>query len=58
MAYYPAKKRYAKKALVNVTVQFNRNTEAELIEHVEKQPNKSGYIKGLIRADIAKAGEQ
>ena len=27
-------------------------SEADLIEQVEKQPNKQGYIKGLIRADM------
>lgn len=58
MVYYPANKRYAKKNLLGVTVQFNRKTEPELVEQIEKQPNKSGYIKGLIKADIEKAGEQ
>ena len=27
-------------------------SEADLIEQIERQPNKQGYIKGLIRADI------
>ena len=29
-------------------------SETYLIEHIEKQPNKQGYIKDLIRADIEK----
>lgn len=29
-------------------------SETDLIEQVEKQPNKQGYIKGLIRDDIEK----
>ena len=29
-------------------------SESDMIEHIEKQPNKQGYIKGLIRADIEK----
>lgn len=29
-------------------------SEADLIAQVEKQPNKQGYIKALIRADIEK----
>lgn len=33
-------------------------SEADLIEHVERQPNKQGYIKGLIRADIEKQQSQ
>lgn len=27
-------------------------SEADLIEQIEKQPNKQGYIKNLIRADM------
>ena len=27
-------------------------SEADLIEHIENQPNKQGYIKSLIRADM------
>ena len=32
-------------------------SEADLIEQVEKQPNKQGYIKALIRADMERGGE-
>ena len=28
-------------------------TDAELWEHIQKQPNKQGYIKSLIRADMS-----
>lgn len=34
-----------------LTVDFYPS-EAELYAHVEKQPNKQGYIKSLIRADM------
>ena len=33
------------------------DTEPEVIEKLESVPNKSGYIKGLIKADIAKEKE-
>lgn len=40
------------------TVQFrlklNKNTDAELIEWLNSQPNKQGYIKELMLADMAK----
>lgn len=36
-----------------MTVDFYPS-EADLIEHIENQPNKQGYIKGLIRADMEK----
>ena len=32
-------------------------TDAELYEHLSKQPNKQGYIKSLIRADMERGGE-
>ena len=43
--------KYKKKALVNVALQFNKFTEPELTEYVRSLPNKTAYIKGLIRAD-------
>ena len=33
---------------------FVLSTEADLIARLEAQPNKAGYIKSLIRADIDK----
>lgn len=29
-------------------------TEADIIQRLDREPNKAGYIKSLIRADIAK----
>ena len=34
-------------------IKLNNNTDADIIEHLNKQENKQGYIKGLIRKDIA-----
>lgn len=31
-----------------------KTTESDLIEKLDNQENKSGYIKNLIRADISK----
>lgn len=45
-----AKKKYQAK-VKRFTVDFYP-TEAELIEHLAKQPKKQTYIKDLIRADI------
>ena len=44
-----AKKKYRDKGK-RLTIDFYPS-EADLIEQVEKQPNKQGYIKALIRAD-------
>ena len=38
--------------MIRVSVPIAIKTEADILEQLEKQPNKSGYIKALIRADI------
>lgn len=50
--YHDAIKKYKQKTSKKMTWEFNRNTEADLLEHLEQQPNKAGYIKSLIRADM------
>lgn len=47
-----AKAKYQAK-VKRFTVDFYPS-EADLIAQIEKQPNKQGYIKSLIRADIEK----
>jgi hypothetical protein len=34
------------------SLKFSRNTDKDLIERLEQQPNKQEYIKRLIREDI------
>ena len=41
-----------------LVVDFNRDTDAPIVEKLEAQPNKARYIKGLIRADIDAAAEK
>lgn len=47
-----AKKKYREKGK-RMTIDFYPS-EAELLEHVEKQPKKQTYIKDLIRKDMNK----
>lgn len=47
-----AKRKYLSKGK-RLTVDFYPS-EADLIEHIEKQPKKQTYIKDLIRADMEK----
>ena len=56
MTYYPANRRYEKENLLKVTVAFNRKTEPELAERMEQEQNKAGYLKRLVRDDIARDG--
>ena len=45
---------YNKKNILQILVKINRLTESEIIEHLEKQQNKNGYIKKLIIEDMKK----
>ncbi|MBS6940737.1 MAG: hypothetical protein KH142_04515 [Slackia piriformis] len=52
MVTYPSKKRYDKENIVRVAVGFNRRTEPELVERIEEEENKAGYIRSLVREDV------
>ena len=49
---YPSVKKYRKKNVLHVGIDFNRNTEPDLVEKMEAVENRSGYVKGLVRRDI------
>ena len=53
-----ATKRYRDKAILHVGIDFNRNTEPELVEKIESQKNRSGYVKDLIRKDLESGKEK
>ncbi|MCI9553024.1 MAG: hypothetical protein HFE94_05765 [Acutalibacter sp.] len=46
--------RYHKAHTVNVNIRLMKNTEQDIIEKLASVPNKAGYIKSLIRADMEK----
>lgn len=48
------KDNYEKENVVRLQVKLNRNTEYDLIDFLETKENKQGYIKQLIRDDMAK----
>lgn len=51
-----AAQKYKREKVKRIYVEFSP-AEAELLEQVSKQQNKQGYIKGLIRADMERGGE-
>lgn len=51
---YEAQKKYKEKNTTRTTITLFYNTESDIIEKLESVENKSGYIKNLIRQDIAK----
>ena len=44
---------YDKANTKQVKFKFNIKTDADILEHLKRQTNIQGYIKALIRADIA-----
>lgn len=52
MDKYAPQKRYAKKNVKHIKIDCVRSTDADILEKLESEPNKAGYIKRLIRADI------
>ena len=46
--------KYNRKNTKSYLLRINRKTEPELLHHLENIPNKCGYIKQLINADIHK----
>lgn len=42
---------------INVSFRVMKRTEADIIEKLSTVENKAGYIKALIRADIANANK-
>ena len=44
--------RYNAKNTTRVALALNNNTDQDIIEHLEAQPNKQGYIKSLIKKDM------
>lgn len=44
--------RYDAQHTRQIVLKLNRRTDAEILRKLDEQPNKQGYIKQLIRADI------
>lgn len=45
--------RYDRKNCTGLYLKLNRTTDADILARLEGVENKQGYIKSLIRADIA-----
>lgn len=46
--------KYNKENTVQISLKLNRSTDADLIDSLNRVANKQGYIKELIRRDIAR----
>lgn len=45
---------YDKRATRQIILKLNRNTDADILQALDAQENRQGYIKKLIRDDIAR----
>lgn len=52
-----AQAKYDKANRESQIIKLNRKTDSDIIAHLATVGNKQGYIKALIRADIAKANK-
>lgn len=53
-----AQERYDSANTVQIKMKLNRSTDADILARLDEVGNKQGYIKELIRADIAKGGRK
>lgn len=49
---------FDKENTVKLTIKINKRTDADIIQHLQEIVNKQGYLKQLIRADIAREARQ
>lgn len=50
-------KNYHRSKMTAFTFKFGNDSEQDIIEYLNKQENKTGYIKMLIRADMERNGK-
>ena len=50
--------RYMKAHPISVNIRFVKHTEKDMLDKLASVPNKAGYIKSLIRADIQREREE
>lgn len=63
MPYYnqtslKADTKYKKANIVKVNMSLNRNTDGDILSYIATIDNKQGYLKRLIRADMARRAKK
>ena len=48
-----AKKKWDKENTKKLVMKLNKNTDSDIMTRLDEVPSKQGYIKSLIRKDIA-----
>lgn len=63
MPYYnqtslKADTKYKKANIIKVNMSLNRNTDSDILSYIATIENKQGYLKRLIREDIARRAKE
>ena len=58
MTKYAAQQRYDAANTTRVALKLNTKTDADILAWLDAQDSKQGYIKSLIRADMAKRKQE
>ncbi len=63
MSYYnktslKADTKYKKANIIKVNMSLNRNTDSDILSYIATIENKQGYLKRLIRADMARRAKE
>lgn len=54
---YAANNKYNKEKTKSYAIRMMKSSDSDIIDWLEEQFNKAGYIKGLIREDMIRAKE-
>lgn len=63
MSYYnqtslKADTKYKKANIIKVNMSLNRNTDGDILAYIDTIDNKQGYLKSLIREDMARRAKE
>jgi hypothetical protein len=58
MTSYKPQEKYDKEHTTKLTMKLNKNTDKDILDKLNTVPSKQGYIKSLIRADIAEGKDE
>lgn len=63
MSYYnqtslKADTKYKKANIIKVNMSLNRNTDGDILGYIDTIDNKQGYLKRLIREDMARRAKE
>ena len=49
--------KWRKENIKKIILDLNKTTDKDVLDHLDKQPNKKEYLIGLVRKDIEESGK-